>query len=103
MLFRLTGLHGRLSVMPRTFRRSARTDLSRKRCLRCGFDGPQLQTLDNAYFCPQCGQDLYARPPRSYLELEDLIRTDRPLGERATPWRRLLLWIRTVFGYIRFG
>jgi predicted RNA-binding Zn-ribbon protein involved in translation (DUF1610 family) len=53
------------------------TTLSRKQlktCLNCGHDGPELQgERGQALFvCPCCGQDLYARPPRSYAEMEGL-------------------------------
>jgi len=51
-------------------------------CLRCGHDGPSLQG-DNAretFVCPSCGEDLYARPARSYAELEGLTR-------RESVWR----------------
>jgi predicted RNA-binding Zn-ribbon protein involved in translation (DUF1610 family) len=45
-----------------------------KTCLNCGHDGPELQgERGHALFvCPCCGQDLYARPPRSYAEMEGL-------------------------------
>lgn len=41
-------------------------------CLDCGFDGPALQGKRGAmtFACPECGADLYARPARSYAELE---------------------------------
>ena len=43
-------------------------------CLSCGFDGTALQdTLEDIrYRCPSCDEDLYARPPRSYAQLESL-------------------------------
>lgn len=43
-------------------------------CLRCGYRGDELQKRGEAaaYLCPVCGQDLYARPPRSYAEMEDI-------------------------------
>lgn len=49
-------------------------------CLSCGFRGPELQRDDEhaAYHCPGCGQDLYARPPRSYAEMEGLARPAPP-------------------------
>ena len=46
----------------------------RRRCLYCGHDGPLLQAGAgrSAFRCPRCAGDLYARPPRSYRELEGL-------------------------------
>ena len=46
-----------------------------RRCLRCGHEGEELQR-DGAmrvFDCPACGEDLYARPPRSYAEMEGLV------------------------------
>jgi hypothetical protein len=41
-------------------------------CLACGFDGVAIQSdhRETLWSCPQCDSDLYARPPRSYAELE---------------------------------
>lgn len=41
-------------------------------CLDCGFDGPALQGKRGAmtFACPECGADLYARPARSYADME---------------------------------
>jgi hypothetical protein len=54
--------------------------LKQRCCLVCGYDGPELQgeLHDGAYRCPACDADLYARPPRSYAELEGFV-----LGEGA--------------------
>lgn len=42
-------------------------------CLACGHDGPELQGgCSGVFVCEVCGADLYARPPRSYRELEGL-------------------------------
>lgn len=43
-------------------------------CLTCGFSGPQLQGTrgEQTFICPRCHQDLYARPARSYADLEML-------------------------------
>ena len=43
-------------------------------CLSCGHDGRDLQGEGGpaSWSCPRCGADLYARPPRSYAELEGL-------------------------------
>ena len=44
-------------------------------CLSCGHDGSAIQSenRESTWFCPGCGTDLYARPPRSYADLEGLI------------------------------
>ncbi len=40
-------------------------------CRACGYGGRELQRRHlTQYFCPRCGCDLYARPPRSYAEME---------------------------------
>ena len=41
-----------------------------------GLNAQWLTTFE----CPSCGADLYARPPRSYAELEGFVETD----ERTT-------------------
>lgn len=77
--------------MPRTFRRSNRVSLARKRCLRCGFDGPELQGELQDFCCPHCGQDLYARPPRTYFELEGLLDLTPFLPPpKRSRWRRMV-------------
>ncbi len=44
-------------------------------CLSCGYAGATLQgdPGDTALVCPSCAEDLYARPPRSYAEMEGLL------------------------------
>lgn len=91
---------GRLSVMPRTFRRVTRVDLARKRCLRCGYDGAAVQEGSTDFLCPNCGQDLYARPPRSYLELEGLCGPD-PRPPRGVRVPRLFGWLTMLLGRAR--
>jgi hypothetical protein len=56
--------------------------LHRRMCLSCGFDGRALQGegQEGIWVCPKCGSDLYARPPRSYAELEALS------DSNSTPW-----------------
>ncbi len=45
-------------------------------CLTCGHAGAELQPTHRAsqlvYECHCCGADLYARPPRSYAEMEGI-------------------------------
>lgn len=62
----------------RTARRKVPARLKTRTCLSCGYDGPSLQVRRGriALSCPCCGQDLNARPPRSYAEMEGL-RTKR--------------------------
>ena len=65
-----------------TARRAA---LGRRRCCACGYAGRDAQRAldgrraqrdavdaDGGPFCPQCGCDFAARPPRSYAEMEGL-------------------------------
>lgn len=53
-------------------------------CLDCGFDGPELQPSSRSltFVCPGCGSDLYARPPRSYAEMEGLAPSTSPSHTR---------------------
>ncbi|MCL4220033.1 MAG: hypothetical protein KJZ65_01550 [Phycisphaerales bacterium] len=83
--------------MPRTFRRATRVDLARRRCLRCGYDGPAVQDGSIEFLCPHCGQDLYARPPRSYLELEGIRRAE-PERPHRVGFRRWVAWVARLFG-----
>ncbi|MBL0926152.1 MAG: hypothetical protein IBJ11_00680 [Phycisphaerales bacterium] len=43
-------------------------------CLGCGYQGRELRAGAelSTFLCPRCGEDWYARPPRSYAELEGL-------------------------------
>lgn len=43
-------------------------------CLGCGFDGAAIQSdlREGGWTCPRCAADLYARPPRSYADMEGL-------------------------------
>jgi hypothetical protein len=56
-----------------------RHDLDRRHTLRvccaCGYRGRELQGERGlgVFSCPSCGGDLYARPARSYAELEGFI------------------------------
>lgn len=60
-----------MAVRPRE---SAPAWIHRKRCLYCGEDGRAIQAACRTavFRCPRCMGDLYARPPRSYAELEGL-------------------------------
>lgn len=54
-------------------------------CLGCGYDGPLLQGDPGAeaWTCPSCSSDLYARPPRSYAEMEGFESADAMRGSEA--------------------
>lgn len=67
--------------MPRV-REQHRSWLRTRVCRGCGYGGPELQPLDEtrAFECPCCGDDLYARPPMSYAEMEGLIVTARSVA-----------------------
>lgn len=70
----------------------------RVRCLYCGHDGPMLQRGPGSvpFRCPACAGDLYARPPRSYRELEGLTDTS-PAATR--PEQTTLAMVRgALFG-----
>jgi hypothetical protein len=65
-------------------------------CLTCGYRGRELQARrgQERLVCPQCRQDLYTRPPRSYAEMEGLVESaGREAGE-ATPARRRVALLR---------
>lgn len=55
-------------------RRSPVSRLDERMCLGCGYRGPELQGPHGLteVWCPECGEDLYSRPARSYRELEGL-------------------------------
>ena len=57
--------------------RSARGSeyLTDRCCLTCGYRGRELQGRrgQERLICPQCRQDLYVRPARSYAEMEGLV------------------------------
>ena len=66
-----------------------------KTCLSCGYRGAALQgsgrgsgrNASRALRCPGCGTDLYARPPRSYAELEGFVPSDESIDERVSQYR----------------
>ncbi len=66
--------------------------MTRRTCLVCGHQGRRLQGPAGltATRCPHCNADLYARPPRSYAEMEGLVDVS-PVAERWTmPTRRAI-------------
>lgn len=94
-------------------------------CLSCGYRGRHIQGQRGliTFQCPSCGEDLYARPPRSYAEMEGFLPSSCahdpllrrtitvPLGPAAkTPtsrWRALeaaLVWsLGLTFGLAASG
>lgn len=45
-----------------------------KVCPCCGYRGPEVQSVEDTetFECPVCANDLYARPPMSYAQMEGL-------------------------------
>ena len=90
--------------------------LRQRVCLACGYRGPEMQPGHPAdvFVCPSCGCDLYARPPRSYAEMEQIGAGPRvpvapgvwpaagPRRERRTLFVGLGRWFRDVLGAV-FG
>jgi len=81
-------------------------------CLVCGYDGPELQgeLRDLTYRCPACDADLYARPPRSYAELEGFVLApDERAGEglgaahpaEVKARRSIPLWLAGLLSRLR--
>lgn len=84
--------------------------LRQRVCLACGYRGPEVQQgyPADVFVCPSCGCDLYARPPRSYAEMEQIGAAPRmPVTPGVWPsasqgqTRRTLLgglgrWVRDV-------
>ncbi len=74
-------------------------------CPGCGYAGHELQARGDkaVYMCPCCATDLYARPARSYAEMEGIIdaspapavRTRLLSLDRLPRGRRLWRWVRT--------
>ncbi|MBX3358736.1 MAG: hypothetical protein KF745_09930 [Phycisphaeraceae bacterium] len=52
--------------------------LHERLCPSCGYRGRDLPVASDShdFECPSCGADLYARPPRSYAEMEGLSGAD---------------------------
>lgn len=75
-----------------------------RRCRRCGHNRPEVQGDRSlaVFECPACGEDLYARPPMSYAEMEGLVPGRAPtehviesVGRRVL--RRVAVVIRRLF------
>ena len=77
--------------------------------MSCGYDGPEIKgDLGEVSFrCPGCGQDIYARPPMTYLEMEGFVpfvRADPPIARLCEPDRHgPLRWWARAFAVARFG
>lgn len=85
--------------MPRVGQRPvARPDrLRTRRCLSCGYAGPELQGDRGriTFRCPACAEDLYARPARSYAEMEGLDLLLEPPGAARPAWRARMRAVRS--------
>lgn len=73
-------------------RRSFPSRIDARMCLSCGYRGEELQSpIGDIVRCPECGEDLYSRPPRSYAELEGFADPEDPPAVRTPgPVRTLL-------------
>lgn len=76
-------------------------------CLTCGYRGRELQGRrgQERLVCPQCRQDLYSRPARTYAEMEGLAQpcpraTSEPL---PLPGRRRMSILRFAGGLLGAG
>jgi predicted RNA-binding Zn-ribbon protein involved in translation (DUF1610 family) len=98
--------------MPRV-REQARVRWSSRICRGCGYDGAEMQRQGegSVFECPCCGEDLYARRPMSYAEMEGFCPSPRvtewpadgtggawastPRPTSTRPWFvRVLAWLR---------
>ena len=83
-----------------------------KVCPCCGYRGVELQAVEETevFECPVCANDLYARPPKSYFEMEGLAllntpdaKTQHPASHRAEHEhrRRARGWFARLYAFIR--
>ena len=90
--------------------KSLREHLYSRRCMMCGYDGPQVQNHD-LDFCIECGTDLRHRPPRSYAEMEGFlgqaVTIDSPLNDPRRRYRLMRHWFAflmlTLSGVVLIG
>lgn len=74
-----------------------------RRCVECGYDGPQVRDdlLNQADLCPHCGCDLRRRPPRSYAEMEGLLGlsmvVEPPTKRESVEERLIHRWLAFLF------
>lgn len=86
-------------------RRGPASRLDERMCLSCGYRGPDLQGERGTVVlqCPDCGEDLYSRPARSYHEMEGFVETEvesRPPVERRpsrSRWQRVIDSLASFF------
>lgn len=77
-----------------------RASITDRMCLACGYRGPELQPADTdgcvpgVFECPCCRADLYARPARSYAEMEGLPFPAPAPRDRGAVSRRIILFPR---------
>jgi hypothetical protein len=76
----------------------------RRLCVYCGFAGLSIQAGGDltAYRCPACQGDLYARPPRSYLEMEGFVALPDPGPIPVRGWRGLILSVLRLWNRLAF-
>ena len=55
-------------------------------CLRCGL----AVRRQRGFVCPDCGEDWYSRPPRSYAELEQVCLAATPVDQGGHFGHRLV-------------
>lgn len=75
-------------------------------CLTCGYRGRELQGRrgQERLVCPQCRQDLYARPARTYAEMEGLaapVAGAQPIAD--TPMKRRVSLLRLAGEIVGVG
>ncbi|MGQ0628372.1 MAG: hypothetical protein ACT4PL_09775 [Phycisphaerales bacterium] len=73
-LCRFTVVRGMVNVAMLLRLAPLRSSTQRRMCLSCGTRAHVLDHHESlaVFRCPSCGADLYARPPRSYAEMEGL-------------------------------
>jgi len=75
-------------------------------CLTCGFRGRELQGRRGRerLVCPKCHQDLYARPARTYAEMEGLAEPVASAGGVVdSPMRRRVSLLRLAGEIVGVG
>lgn len=86
--------------------------LAERFCPRCGYRGAELQGPRgvSVFVCQSCGEDLYTRPARSYLEMEgivdereEILRFVAQANPTATPRVRRRFWTHRRVRSMVFG
>lgn len=87
-------------------RRGPESRLDERLCPACGYRGPDLQGERSIAVlrCPDCGEDLYSRPARSYHEMEGFVEAEvetRPVVLRPVARTRLRRVRDAVIAFLR--